>query len=656
MVRGWHLDMSTAPAECLALLFDATELPRIRATLERPEFAAYWKSSSEADLADDERFLRDEIKLDHVNADLARAANILQRSAFVHAVAPDARHLAVAKLALSRVLSFRRWDWVLEAGKDTVGVMRNGSTSVSVVLAADWLAADLTAAEHEAVIQFIANEAAPAAERAVFGMTHQDQVVGWTMDPAAAGFDQAYRDIDFSRWPTILDHTNLRIIATSALAAGASFLHGRHPRAAHWAEMAEASMRLFLSRLPADGAFPEGPDYWHFTFNYYFVSAELLRRRCGIDLRDAFDFPAMAHYVQMVNMPTREVPGGCINIGDAFTTAGAEPLAWIGRHFRDSTANQLVLQPGTIRELTNSAWAVIWFDPSVPARRSASLPLDRVLFPGIVVSRSGWTAEDSGLSLRSGEPENHEHADRNSLIFTACGERLFNDHYRASYMPTDPKWHLRLTAAHTAVLIDGKGHQYHNGEEGTNASKAHATLQDYRTGRDWMMAVSDAADAYQGADLPPEKVQRSVVFLKPDILIVLDRIQLSEPRSAQVRFQVFNADDKGSATTDKFGFCINRPHASLHAQVATRQTRTIEVKHLPIGDDSAHYPFVEIACPESNTHEILTVCTAAPQGIEHGQLTVSHDEDTWTITGAHLKQSVNVSLTTAGNSIPRIVL
>mgnify|MGYP003659053369 CR=1 FL=1 len=330
----------------LALLFDTPELPRICATLERPEFAAYWKSAREADLVDDERFLRNEI-----NVDLARAANILQRSAFVHTITQDARHLSIAKLALSRVLAFRRWDWVLEAGQDTVGVMRNGSTSVSVVLAADWLAADLTAAEHDAIVQFIANEAAPAAERAVFGMTHQDQVAGWSMDPDAAGFDQAYRDIDFSRWPTILDHTNLRIIATSGLAAAASFLHGRHPRATHWAATAEASMRLFVSRLPADGTFPEGPAYWHFTFNYYFVSAELLRRRCGIDLRDAFDFPAMARYVQMVTLPTKAKPDACINIGDAFSTAGAEPLAWIGRHFRDSTANQLVLQPGTIREI-----------------------------------------------------------------------------------------------------------------------------------------------------------------------------------------------------------------------------------------------------------------------------------------------------------------
>nr|MBP7483582.1 hypothetical protein [Lacunisphaera sp.] len=424
-----------------ALLFDGTDLPRIHATLQRPEFATFWHNARNADLAADEKFLRDELDLANAITHLGRAANILLRSSFVHRFTPDARHLAVCRLALTRMLAYRRWDWILEAGYDTVGVMRNGSTSVAAVLAADWLGDDLSTAEHAALAHYIANEAGPAAERAVFGMNHPDQVVGWTMDDAAVGITR----VDVSRWPSILDVNNLRIIATSGLAAAAAYLHGRHPRADHWAQMAEASMRLFVSRLPADGVFPEGPDYWHFTFNYYCVSLEMLRRRNGLDLRDACDFPAMTRYVQMVALPTKAVPGGCLNLGDAFMTSGAEPLAWIGRHFRDSTANHLVLQPGTIRDLPPTAWAAIWFDATVPARRSADLPLDRVLFPGIVVSRTGWTEADAVLSLRSGEPENHEHADRNSLLFAAYGERLLNDPLKAAYWRPDPKWLLRLT-------------------------------------------------------------------------------------------------------------------------------------------------------------------------------------------------------------------
>lgn len=643
---------SPAPVPGRHLLFDADELPRIRATLAMPEFAAFWNGARNADLADDEKFLRQELDLANTIKDLARAANILARSSFVHKIAPDARHLAIARLALQRMLEYRRWDWILEAGTDTVGVMRNGSTSIAAVLAADWLADDLTAAEHTALVNFIGNETGPAAERAVFGMTHHDEVVGWTMDPDSAGLTR----VDVSRWPRILDLNNLRIIATSGLAAAASFLHGRHPKADHWAAMARDSMRLFASRLPADGAFPEGPDYWHFTFNYYTISLELLRRRCGIDLRDSCDFPAMTRYVQTVSLPTRDIANGCVNIGDAFTKSGAEPLAWIGRHFRDTTANNLVLEPGTIRELPQSAWAAIWFDPTVPAKRSADISLERVLFPGVVVSRSGWEATDSVLSFRSGEPENHEHADRNSLLFVAHGERLFTDPLKAAYGRSDPKWLLRLTEAHTALLIDGRGHVYHEGQEGTNASQAAAQLVDRRVGPDWMLAVSDATDAYARTGLPTSLVRRSVVFLKPDILLVFDEVNLTAPLPVQTRWQIFNDDTKGAATTAANTFTVTRPHATLRAAIAANTQFTVGTGRLALPESGGIYPFAEIVSASAREHALLTVCTATPQGEAHGDLKLTQTGAQWTVTGRHRDRDVHVTITLKPGALPTITV
>ncbi len=646
--------MSQTPASSSlpGLLFDPADLPRIRATLARPEFAGFWNSARQPDFADDERFLRHELKLNEPVKDLARAANILQRSAFVHAIAPDPQHLALARLALDRVLAYARWDWFLEAGTQSLGIMRNGTTAIAVVLAADWLAGELSAAEHAAIVDRLANEAGPAAERAVFGMTHHDQVVGWSMNPEMTG----YAKVDVSRWPAILDLNNLRIIATSGLAAAAAWLHGRHPRAAHWAAMADASMRLFVSRLPTDGVFPEGPDYWHFTFNYFCVSAELLQRRCGLDLRDATNFPAMVRYVQMVTLPTRDNPGGCINIGDAFMTSGAEPLAWIGRHFRDSTANHLVLQPGTIRELPCSAWAAIWFDPTVPARRSADLPLDRVLFPGIVVSRSGWTASDSVLSFRSGEPENHEHADRNSLLFSAHGERLLNDPLKAAYPRQDPKWLLRLPAAHTALLIDGRGHVYHEGEQGTNASTAVAHLVDHRVGPDWMFAVSDATDAWRRAGLPVTRVQRSVLFFKPDILVVLDEVNLTTVLPVETRWQVYNQDNQGSVAATATAFTITRPHATLQAAALSTATYAVASATLPLPADGGSYPFAAISSPPAPAHRLLTVSTASPRGEAHGTLNVVRAGDTWRLSGIHRGRRIEAALTPRAEGTPQLAL
>jgi len=632
------------------LLFNSAELPRIRTTLARPEFASFWDATRQADLAADERFLREEINLNEPVKDHARAANILLRSAFIHAVEPAPAQVTLANLAFDRLLACRRWDWFLEAGRDTVGIMRNGTSSIAAVLAADWLGDNLDPALRTRLDRFIADETGPAAERAVFGMTHHDQVVGWSMDPEMTG----YAKVDVSRWPAILDRNNLRIIATSGLAAAAAHLGARDPRSAVWAAQAADSLRLFASRLPVDGSFPEGPDYWHFTFTYFIMTVELLHRHCGIDLRDTCDFPAMARYVQSVTLPTRGKPDGCLNIGDAFLTSGAEPLAWIGRTFRDSQANHLVLQPGCIRDTAVTAFAAIWFDASVPPRRTADLTLDRVLFPGIVLSRSGWETNDSVLSLRSGEPENHEHADRNSLLFTAHGERLLNDPLKAAYPRHDPKWLLRLPAAHTALLIDGKGHVYHEGEEGTNASTAVAHLVDHRIGPNWMWAVSDATDAYQRAGLPVTLVRRSVLFLKPDILVVADEVTLTTALPVQTRWQVYNNDDCGSVAAEAATFTITRPHATLRAHVAGAGSLAVTTANLPLPAEGGTYPFAEVCSAPANTHRLLTVCTAAPRGEVHGAFTVSRQGDDWLVTGRHRGRTVNVTLTSRVDSLPRV--
>lgn len=633
------------------LLFDASELPRIKRTLERPEFALFWSTSLAADLADDLKFLRDEIKLNEPVKDLGRAANILTRCAFVHLITGDEAQLPVARLALDRILAYKRWDWILEEGSLTVGPMRNGMTITAVVLALDWLGDNIDHKQRAAVDDYIGNEAAPAAHRAIFGMTHQDQVKGWTMDPEATGFHR----VDVSRWPEILDTINIRIIGTSGLASAAAYLKGRHPEAEQWAEEAQASLRLFASREKPDCTFPEGIAYWSFTYSYYILCLEMLRRNCDRDDRGVLDFPAMARYVQGSTIPSHNNFTDCINFSDASTIAGSEALAWIGRHFRDTTSNYLISLPGTVRKDPTSFWAAIWYDETVPARRAADTPLDRIISPGVVTSRSGWELRDSVLSLRSGEPENHEHADRNSLIFFSNGERLINDPLKASYNPPESRWQLRLLPAHSAVLIDGQGHIYHHGEEGTNASTARAILQDYRTGRDWMTAVSDAADAYQRAGLPAEQVQRTVIYLKPEILIVLDRVALTESRPVQVRYQVYNDDEKGQVETGEHGFKVTRPHASLQASVASPQPHTIEVGHLPIENEEKNYPFAEIMCPASRYHEILTIATATPSGGSHGKLSCEHSENSWHIHGSHGNRQVDLHISTK-TEIPQVIL
>jgi len=650
--RGVDAAPATTAAGRRGLLFDAADLPRLRATVQRPEFRAFWAFMTEVDFAAEERFLRTELKLTNHVTHMSRAQVCLMRSAFVHLLTPDPRHLALARTALGRLLAYPRWDWLRDSQQRPVGVMRGGGNCIAFALAAEWLEADLTPDEQAAITRGLATEGAPSCFRALHDMSHHDEVGPWSLNPDEEGLSP----FSVARWPRILDETNLRITCTAGLAAATCHLHDRHPDAPQWLEQVRDSLQRYARHLPPDGSFSEGVGYWDYTFSHYILALELLRRRLGIDERGLVDFPAQARFALEMTMPTVGHPDDCISIGDAATAAGATPLSWIAREYRDGLAQELALRPGAIRPAWTTAWAAVWFDPEIPARLPADARLDRRQALGIVISRTGWTEKDSVVTLRSGGPVNHEHADRNSVIFTAHGERLLNDPVHASYSTLDPKWLLRLTAAHTAVLIDGQGHIYHDGHEGTNSSPAHATLQDHRLGPGWMTATSDSAAAYRLAGLPAERVQRTLVFLKPDVLIFVDRVVLSRPLRVAARFQVHNDDGAGRVTVDANRFTITRPHATLLGRAAAVGPQSLAASQLDLPSASGVYPFAEIQSAPALRHEFVTVCTAAPHEEAHGTITAEYAGGIWRIAGRHRDQVVDLRITTDGAEVPAVLL
>lgn len=641
LLRGAYGTSSSGIAA--GLFVDEADWPRVRATLATPEFAGQWRSLREPDFTGDERFLREELQLNRPNPDLGRAATLLFRSAFVNRLEPDPRHLSLARLAHEKVMAFPRWDWIVDGQGQTVGVMRNGTTTVATTLAVEWLGSGLTAPEQDAFRRRIATEAGPAAFRAVNGMDHPGQTHGWVMDPDIIGLER----LNVSDWPAILDRTNLRMVATAGLVAAAGLLQGDHPEAAEWAALARDSMSRFASYQPADGSFNEGVSYWNYTFTHYIYCLEILRRKLGFDDRAALPFPAMARYTLDMRMPTAGNPIDAVNVGDVSSAAEAAGLAWIARNFHDATAQFQALQPEAVRpnSVVDTVWAALWLDPSVPGALPADGPLDHRYPLGVVVSRSGQQLADSVLVFRSGHGTNHEHADRNGILFKAHGERLLNDPLHASYSTRDPKWLLRQTPAHTAILIDGRGHYYHDGSRGTNSTLASATLQAYRADPDRMFAASDALDAYRRAGLPVLRVLRSVHFLKPDILVILDQVSLSHALPVQARFQVYNDDGGGRISAGGAAFLVVRPTASLRASVWAQGGLSLAVGRLPIPEAGGIYPFAEASSPAAAEHTLLTVCTAAPTGSAHGSFTLDRARrDLWVLRGRHGGRQVDLPL------------
>jgi hypothetical protein len=650
------------------LLFDASDLPRIRANLELPRLAEVRAMILNVDFASETKFLQDELRLNNHVADFMRAWKLVQNSAFAFVVWGDPRQRDLALLALRRLCDYKRWDYFLEGGKDTIGLQRAPEATIASCYALDWLGDAVPAELRTAVEDKIAQEGAPACYRTLYGMKYPDRVKGWSFDPDD-DYPQAFR-VNLARWPLILNATNLKIIPTCGLGLAAVWFHGRHPDAEKWLQLSRQSAQAFATMYGLDGSYDEGVGYWGYTTSHLVMLAEAVHRRLGIDDRQLINYPGTIRYALAMAMPCgggtiadpklatayNATPKGnydpaldLVNFCDAGVGMDVSVAPWVGTTANDPLSHHVAQHTGSFKQLQ----AAVWYHPEAHSQAPSAELHDVRMLNDWIVSRTGWAPNDTVVALRSGGPANHEHADRNSVIFKAHGERLFHDPFKAAYSPTLPRWILRLTEAHSAVLINGRGHQYHDGREGTNSSFASASVREFRTGDRWMTVTSDATEAY--ALIMPEvtRVSRTLVFLKPDVLILLDRVTLKVPGSVQVRFQVFNDDSKGTATADGSSFKITRPLATSRGTLASRTKLSVRANHLALPEAEGRFPYVEASSAAGTEHELVTVATAAPVGAEHGLFTITPGSDSWRVRGTHAQQKVDVELRSV-NDLPVI--
>jgi hypothetical protein len=397
-----------------------------------------------------------------------------------------------------------------------------------------------------------------------------------------------------------------------------------------------------------DGSYEEGAGYWGYTAMHMTLLAETVRRRLGRDMRSLLNFQGTVRYGLRMDFPTRR-KGDCVNFGDAWAMGDIGVAAWTAREFRDGVAQHVALTVGEVK----SHFVPVWFDPSVAPELPGPDMHDVRFSNDIVVARSGWGVEDAVVAFRSGGPANHEHADRNSVIFKAYGERLLHDPYKAAYSHTDPHWKLRLPESHTLVLIDGKGHQYHDGREGTNASWAEARILRFESSPGRMIAVSDATPAYALVNSDVRRVRRSLIYLKPYVLVLYDEMDLARPLPVQARFQIDNSDGKGSARTGAEGFTILRPGARLAARVAGTAPLAITRAKIDVPEQYGDHPFVEVTSAAGSSHEILTVCSALRSEEKDPTIRLERTGGAWSVTVPGVPTSTTVRIT-GGGEIPTI--
>ena len=197
-------------------------------------------------------------------------------------------------------------------------------------------------------------------------------------------------------------------------------------------------------------------------------------------------------------------------------------------------------------------------------------PPDSRIFPvrGSAALRSGWGDGATVISLRAGPWFNHQHADEGSFQVEAFGTRLIDEAGYANYY-TDPRYpdYFTQAAAHNTLLVDGNAFS-----QTAIASRywpgfatPHFTSHVLAGSIDYLAA--DLTSAYDGT---LGHYEREFLFLKPDLLIVRDRVSSSTPHT--------------------FSFLLHAPADSkvgINGASAVFQTKTAAASIAAAGDNTA---------------------------------------------------------------------
>ena len=163
------------------------------------------------------------------------------------------------------------------------------------------------------------------------------------------------------------------------------------------------------------------------------------------------------------------------------------------------------------------------------AAGSFDLPPPSRIFPGrgSAVLRSGWENGSTVISLRAGPWFNHEHHDEGSFQVAAFGEKLIDEAGYASYY-TDPHFvdYFTQAAGHNTLLIDGDPFSQSALTAKYWAAQDHPSFVGSLLATSFDYLSTDLTTAYDGR---LQSYKRDFVFLKPDILIIHDRVAALQP-------------------------------------------------------------------------------------------------------------------------------
>ena len=163
---------------------------------------------------------------------------------------------------------------------------------------------------------------------------------------------------------------------------------------------------------------------------------------------------------------------------------------------------------------------------------------------------------------------NHSHADQNSFIIQAFGEKLaIKSGYYDSYHSVHDKTITRATFAHNSITVDGGNGQPSQTDDFT----AKGDITEFVTQMSFDSATGDATPAYKGA---LDKYVRHFIYIRPGVFVVIDDLDAKDNTKSSFEWWL-NADDNKLTHYDNNSALIESGDANLRADVIYPQNTKV---------------------------------------------------------------------------------
>jgi len=349
---------------------------------------------------------------------------------------------------------------------------------------------------------------------------------------------------------------------------------GEVPEARAWLEPA---LQTYLANLSPwggdDGGYANGSSYVLWDTGESLLIWDLIERVLGLPVYQKAWVAQLPRFVAYTLPPG--TPAGVFGdgaeierkeewprFGKAIMSRYATPLArWYEKQLFGEDIARLHILLSPYRASSSAAW---------PANVATS-----AYFPSV-----GWTALHSSLADRArisvyfkSSPYgslNHSHGDQNGFLLYARGKVLamdsgYYDYYNSLHWRN---WY-KQTKAHNAITFDGgKGQSL--GANGLGSALFGGKITQFVTNDDYDVVTGDATAAYGGQ---VSMAKRTLVFVRPATLVVIDQLQSATPRRWE-----WNLHTTAALLANAGGYKLNLEGAEMCADIVAPDAVSLTVQ------------------------------------------------------------------------------